>query len=801
MKAQENYFLPFLNGKKQFVIPIYQRTYSWQREQCEQLWNDIVGAGTNQELPGHFIGSVVYIQQGVILFGNVPQFLLIDGQQRLTTLILLLAALAEIAQQEPGETETIYKDDIYDSYLINKFGKEEQRYKLLLTQNDRELLKQIIDQPEKITANNNKVSIPLVDNYIFFREQLQHGEVDISTILTGINKLIIVEISLHKNLDNPQLIFESLNSTGMDLSQADLIRNYVLMGLDNDEQTKIYREYWYPIEQKFRYGGNGDYFDRFMRDYLTLKQGVIPNIDKVYTTFKHYHQTKYKITIQEIVQDIARYAEYYANMAFLHEEDPEIKQAMRDINSLKVDVAYPFFLEIYDDYKQNKLSKADLVAILRLIESYVFRRAICSIPTNGLNKVFTTLSAEIDKERYLESIQAALYTKWGGGRFPRNDEFRAAFVMKDIYNSSRRHYLLNKLENYQRKEQVQILNYTLEHVMPQNSRLSEAWRQALGPEWKDIQARYLHTIGNLTLTGYNPQLSDRPFYEKRMIEGGFDHSPLRLNQSLAHLEHWNQQAIEKRAQQLADEAIKIWAIPELSAEVTNKYSSKQGRRAFLAEIIGPVQDPLAGFVPEGFRLVRATEKRFYVYRLMDGKWVQYGDGKNAYFSTTWSYVKERIRRCYEMNLIPMGTGGEKVIETIPPLVEEDSDDENDDKVYTINDHPYLQGEMLILFNDLRKRILNLSVDVTEEFKKHYVAYKLTSNFVGVETLKNSLVLTMSIPFEEIDDPKKIGEDVTRIGHRGTGQVRIRLTATTQLDDAMYLIQQAFDRQNSEMALV
>jgi len=807
MKAQEHQFLSFLNGKKQFIIPIYQRTYSWRREQCEQLWNDISRAGVDQEMPGHFIGSIVHIPQGSILFGSVPQFLLIDGQQRLTTLLLLLIALAEKIQNEPGITDSTNKGNIYDSYLINNFGKEEQRYKLLLTQNDREILKQIIDHPEDVHASDTKILVPLTDNYIFFREQLQHGDVDLAIILSGISKLIIVEISLNKDHDNPQLIFESLNSTGMDLSQADLIRNYVLMGLDSNEQTRIYKEYWYPIEQKFRYGGTGDNFDRFMRDYLTLKQGVIPNIDKVYTNFKHYHRTKYKVTIQEIVKDIARYAEYYANMAFLHEEDADIKAAMHDINTLKVDVAYPFFLEIYDDYKQGKLVKADLVAILRLIESYVFRRSICSIPTNALNKVFTTLGSDIDKEHYLESIQAALYAKSGGGRFPRDDEFRAAFVAKDVYNAPRRNYLLGKLENYKREVPIQVTSHTIERVMPQDNHLSEAWQRELGPTWKDIQVRYLHTIGNMTLTDYNTKLSSSSFYEKRTMEGGFDHSLLHLNQGLAYLERWNQQAIEKRAQALADEAIKIWATPSLSTELTSKYNSKQGRRASLAEIVGPTNDPLVGFVPDGFKIIRATEKRFYFYRMVEGKWVQYGNGKNAWFAVSWEYAKEWMQRAYQNNQIPLGVGGEKIEQASQQEAKDHNNDYlvlengNDDKVYTIKDHPYLQGDHLTLFNELRKRILNLSVDVYEEFKKYYIAYKLTSNFVAIEPLKNSLVLTMNIPFEEIDDPKGNCEDISNIGHRSTGQIRMRLTSFSQLEEAMYLIQQSFDRQNSDVALV
>ncbi len=805
MKAQEHQFLPFLNGKKQFIIPIYQRTYSWRREQCAQLWQDIVRVGTNPGMPGHFLGSIVYIQQGVILFGNVPQFLLIDGQQRLTTLLLLLAALAETSQEEQGTVDPEFRKEIYDSYLVNTFGKDEQRYKLLLTQSDREILKQIIDHPEKVLAI--KTPSHLVDNYIFFQEQLHHHEIELDAILQGINKLFIVEISLNKEYDNPQLIFESLNSTGVDLSQADLIRNYVLMGLDNDEQSKLYKEYWYPIEQKFRYEGTGDAFDRFMRDYLTLKQGIIPNIDKVYVTFKQYHRSMYKMPIREIVEDIARYAEYFANMAFLHEEDPDLKQAMRDINALKVDVAYPFFLEVYDDYKHGVLSKADCLAIIRLIESYVFRRAICGIPTNALNKVFVTLSKEIDKTRYLESVQSALFSKGGGSRFPHDDEFRGALVTKDVYNYPRRNYILRKMENYQRKELVAIENYTIEHIMPQNARISDAWKQELGSDWNVVHEKYLHTIGNLTLTGYNSALSDRPFYEKRTMQGGFDHSPLKLNESVAHVEHWDQQAIEKRAAQLADLAINVWTFPALSSEQVNKYSSRVGRKTPLAEIIGPTEHPQAGFVPEGFKLVQASEKRFYLFRKVENEWVQYGNGKNPWFAISWDYARGWVQDKFQKNEMPLGVGGEKILTTVTPL-KDDSEILTDylvlesaaSKSYTLADHPALQGNILTLYNELRKRVLNLSVAVREEVKKFYIAYKLINNFVDVEPQKNALSLYLNMPFEEIDDPKGICEDVTKVGHHANGNIKIRLAGMHQLEDAMYLIQQAFERQNSDEAV-
>src|SRR5260221_11458 len=304
MKAAEIQLLPFLEGKKQFIIPIYQRTYSWTREQCEQLWNDIVRAATDKEVQGHFLGSIVFIQRGLFMAANIPQLLVIDGQQRLSTLSLLLVALAKAAEKSTKPLN-ISHEDIYDSYLINKHGRGEQRYKLLLTQSDKDTLIQLIDDPDQ--AKSLKTVSRLLENYLFFEERIRQSNVDPYTLFIGISKLIIVEISLDRDHDNPQLIFESLISTGMDLSQADLIRNYVLMGLDNDEQARLYKSYWYPMEQSFRHTDDPYQFDRFMRDYLTVKQGAIPNIGKVYASFKSYQRSKLATPISEIVADVYRY--------------------------------------------------------------------------------------------------------------------------------------------------------------------------------------------------------------------------------------------------------------------------------------------------------------------------------------------------------------------------------------------------------------------------------------------------------------------------------------------------------------
>ena len=251
LKASENQFLTFLNGKKQFIIPIYQRTYSWDREQCEQLWNDIVRTATDRQATIHFVGSVVYIQHGLFMAGGIMPLLVIDGQQRLTTLSLLLIALAKAAKDSSTPLNMSH-EDIYDSYLINKHSKGEEYYKLLLTQSDKDALIAITDDPDH--AKSTLPTHPphrLLENYLYFENRIRQGDIDPFTLYIGISKLMIVEITLDKDHDNPQLIFESLNSTGMALSQADLIRNYVLMGLDNEEQTKLYKKYWYPMEQSF----------------------------------------------------------------------------------------------------------------------------------------------------------------------------------------------------------------------------------------------------------------------------------------------------------------------------------------------------------------------------------------------------------------------------------------------------------------------------------------------------------------------------------------------------------------------
>lgn len=562
MKATEINLLKFLKQPNQFVIPIYQRTYSWTLKQCEQLWRDIIRVAKDEDISGHFVGSIVYIEAGLYQVASVPQLLVIDGQQRLTTISLLLSALGKAIGASTEEDLDISRRKLENYFLFNNEEEGDDRYKLLLTQGDRESFIRLIEERELPKEASKRV----VENYQYFENQIRKSGIDLNTLYQGIGKLIIVNIALDRDRDNPQLIFESLNSTGLDLSQADLIRNYVLMGLPTQEQNEIYKNYWYPMEEMFGEADQTGQFDRFIRDYLTMKSrtGTIPNIRDVYNSFKAYGDKLKGTPVADIMADVYHYSKYYARLALGQEQDPDINRALRDINILRVEVSYPFLLEVYEDYTNELISKAEFIEVLRLVESYVFRRVICGIPTNSMNKTFATLGREIDREHYLESIKLAFVRKDSYKRFPSDQEFRQEFVVKDIYNFRSRFYLLRKLENFKRpKELADPENYTIEHILPQNPRLPTEWQAALGDRWKAVQSKYLHTIGNLTSTGYNSEYSDRPFHEKRDMAGGFKVSPLFLNQGLGQLEQWGETEIKDRAAQLAEWALQIWSYPNV----------------------------------------------------------------------------------------------------------------------------------------------------------------------------------------------------------------------------------------------
>ena len=563
MRANETNLLRFLEPRNQFFIPIFQRRYSWEKHHCEQLWDDVLRIGQNNEILSYFLGSIVYMRSGDAPIGTVSKFLVIDGQQRLTTLSLLILALGKTIHKHQIEIG-ITQDQLSNFYLFNNMTDSELRYKLLLTLPDKDTLIQLLENKIDFMEPPADASPRLLDNYRFFENKLNPS--NLKAIYAGIQKLMIVEIILQSPNDNAQLIFDSLNSTGLELSQTDRIRNYVLMGQEYEFQNQLYNTYWFPIEDRF---GNEytNWFDWFIRDYLTLKTRQIPNIKSVYEKFKTYiPSTANTKQLEKIIADIAFCSKYYVKFALLHEEDRDLKECFEDIDELGAGVARPFLLEVYEDYAKRQIQKEEMIKILRLVESYVFRRAICGIPTNTLNKTFASLMRSVDKNNYIESLKNVFSELKSTRYYPLDSEFKDALLSKDVYNFKRGNYLLRKLENSERREPISVANCTIEHVMPQNPDLLEEWQQELGENWQEIQEIYLHTIGNLTLVGWrdNPALSDLPFKKKQSVNGGFCDSPLHLNRSLAQAKQWNENAIIDRAKELAEKALKIWTYPKLT---------------------------------------------------------------------------------------------------------------------------------------------------------------------------------------------------------------------------------------------
>lgn len=571
MKASEANLITLLRKSSQFIIPIYQRKYSWTEKECRQLWDDIIRTGSNENITMHFMGSIVYIEEGLSQVSLQAPLLVIDGQQRLTTITLVLAALIEyLGDEEPVDGFSLRK--IRNYYLLNTEESDDRYYKLILSDTDKDTLLAIVNGNE-LPENS---SLRIIENYSLFKDLVSSKNNDLKTICKGISKLAVVDIALSRDQDNPQLIFESMNSTGRELSQSDLIRNFILMGLEPKLQSHLYETYWRPMEISFGQEAYDYHFDRFMRNYLTVKTGEIPKIDEVYEGFKTYSRLP-KIAeegIEALVKDIRNYGKYYCSIALGLELDKDLNLAFQELRELNVEVSYPLLLELYNDYTNDILQKEDFLEAVRLIETYIFRRSICSIPTNSLNKTFATFSKLLKKDRYLESIEAQFMIMQSYRRLPRDEEFLREIKIRDIYNFRSRSYWLRKFENYGRKERVSIGEYTIEHIMPQNPDLSGEWQKSLGTDWQTVHETWLHTLGNLTLTGYNSEYGDRPFTGKRDMEGGFKDSPLKVNEGLGGITDWNEQEIKNRANKLAKKALLVWPIPKLSAEIVEEYKPK-----------------------------------------------------------------------------------------------------------------------------------------------------------------------------------------------------------------------------------
>lgn len=563
MKAVESKVEGFLaSNKTQFVIPVYQRNYDWTISQCKQLLDDILGVGTDKKRNAHFIGSIVYIHDDVYTASRIKELTVIDGQQRLTTLTLVYLVVYKLAK-ELGDEELV--SEITETYLINKFAPEGEKLKLRPTENNDKALKYLLrgDNDEEF-----KDFSKIIDNFNYFKGQIT--EENYQFVLEGLSKLLFVEISLERDKDDPQRIFESLNSTGLELSQADLIRNYILMGLNRKHQNKIYQNYWEVIEKLAKdESSNISRVSDFIRDYLTLENKKIPNKGKVYLEFKTKYPTTTVEKLETNLANIKTLAKYYNRLINPHNEpDNEIRLQLEYISRLEINVAFPFLMKVYYDYAHSTIDKSTFIEVLELVQSFSWRRFILGLPTNALNKIFMSLYDKVDISNYLFSIQESLLQRSGVQRFPKNVEFIDALKVKDVYNikSKNRIYLFERLENFKNNERVVIdgnPNITVEHIFPQNP--DPKWKTLLGNErYSFIRENYLNTIGNLTLSGNNGKLGNKPFIEKRDLkEGGYRDSRLWLNKYLSTVDKWDEEEIENRFDQITDRALKIWKFPDI----------------------------------------------------------------------------------------------------------------------------------------------------------------------------------------------------------------------------------------------
>ena len=554
MKADNGIFLNILSGNRQYILPVFQRHYTWDKEHCEQLWNDIKNVQEHKKA-NYFIGSIVNKAEGVTPI-SVKHFILIDGQQRLTTVMLILIALMKYATKNPDYDGLSFSaDEINNLWLKNPFAKGQEKYKILLAGENRESLIDLIENKPIPEETHSKV----FENYKFFAEKIFNLEMKPSDVYEALRKLTVVNITLDDN-DDPQAIFESLNSTGKDLSKSDLIRNFVLMNLDYESQSAIYEKYWLPMEKLFGHEKQDILMDDFFRDYLSMKLSRLVNKDEVYEEFKKWFHFKsgFEKNVHALSQDIFNHAKYYTDIRFARSSRPELKSLYSEIRELTT-VAYPFLMKVHDDFHNGLITEENLVEILKLTVSYVFRRFICSISA-GLNKVFLTLYSEINPADYMNSLKVRWLSLERTNRFPDDKEFWEEFISKDIYHmDTRRYYILDRLENFGGKETVKTIDLTIEHIMPQT--LSQEWQKELGENWRETHRKYLHTIGNLTLTGYNSEMGNEPFTEKKkkFIESG-----LNLNAYIHKQTHWTEKEIRERSNILTKRALQIWAYPNVN---------------------------------------------------------------------------------------------------------------------------------------------------------------------------------------------------------------------------------------------
>jgi uncharacterized protein with ParB-like and HNH nuclease domain/predicted transport protein len=639
MQAIDCPFTKIINGTTQFVIPVFQRDYNWDESRCEQFWKDVIRVAEDTTERRHFLGSVVYVSTGDSHPG-FTRWLLIDGQQRITTLTLLLTALRDQIHDSGwigGEdSPTAKRIDAY--FLMNLEEEGSRKHKLALRKHDQATLQALLDRKKM----PSEVSEHIRDSYEFFRAQLTTADPDM--VYRGIGRLVVVDVTLNRVTDDPQLIFESLNSTGMDLSQSDLIRNFILMRLPEQEQTRLYETYWSKIENLFR--GSLKTFDTFVRDYLALctTASKQEKSDEIYFAFRREfcsigaEHGKLDVFLEKLL----RFAHYHAAFSIGADTPQALQEPLTRLRRL-VDVPATVIMRLFECYDvHNTLAPEQFVQAIALIESYIFRRAICGKQTRGYWQLFANLAYDIDPQRPFESLTVGLARLRDSNCFPDDDEFRKALEEGDIYEKRVCFSLLDRLENYGNKEPTDTSKYSIEHIMPQNEKIGLRWREMLGENWRDIQRMWIHRLGNLTLTGYNSTYSDRPFTEKKTISGGFEESSVRLNKFVREQPVWTPAEMEHRGKTLAQRALTIWPCVTVDKRLIDAAEQAEMRERARRRDAGTV--PMSADARNLFNLLRAKVLE------MDPDIIELGEQKSVSYHGPYFFL-EVLPRKNRINLI------------------------------------------------------------------------------------------------------------------------------------------------------
>lgn len=569
MQAAEAKLKDILEGNKQYIVPLFQRTYSWDRREWEIFWKDLFELYESNNSRSHFIGSIVNMPITTPPQEGVNKYLLIDGQQRLTTIFILLSLL-----RDQSETKGYHNtaEEIKNTFIVNQYKNGLEYYKLIPTQCDRKIYEKVINSQPLDDSH------PISKAYRFFEKKIKLTNIDIKGIMSSLtNYLSIVSIVLSDN-DNPYLVFESLNAKGRALTQADLIRNYFFMRIPNNNhnsQDTIYNLYWKPMEELLK-----DKLTEFIRHFL-MKDGLIIKENDIYYILKEKIHQKDQNAVVDYLITLSKYSRYYDKLLNpTQEKNDEIKKLLKELNQIEVTTSYPLLLNFYNDYEENQISLKDFIEILKILENYLVRRFICNYPTNALNKIFPTVYTQI-KRSFSNILIEGLKKILGSKGYPKDVELQSRFNDAKMYGSesktSKTKLILEKIEeSYEHKEPVPFDNLTIEHIMPQT--LTDWWKNHLGEEWATIHDLYLNVIGNLTLTAYNPELSNANFEEKKQI---YLNSHLELNKYFNKVSSWKREDIEKRSACLSEIALEIWpyfgeenSSLKTIAKVTGKHPKK-----------------------------------------------------------------------------------------------------------------------------------------------------------------------------------------------------------------------------------